>query len=41
MKKARELLQCHPRFAVEGLRNPSAGAHWNLRCIPFNLSTLQ
>src|ERR1700704_2843756 len=25
----------------EGLRNPSAGAQWNARCIQFNLSTLQ
>jgi hypothetical protein len=33
---AHELLQCHPRFGVEGLRDPSADAQWNARCIPFN-----
>jgi hypothetical protein len=26
---------------VEGLRNPAAGAQSNIRCIQFNLSTLQ
>src|SRR6266436_2825007 len=38
---AHELLQCHPRFAVEGLSNPSAGAQWNARCMQFNFSTVQ